>query len=269
MTRVGLLGCGAIGTFILESIEKGWAGDARVVAVAGRGSAQSRTTAQRFDIPYVDPADLPTRDPRVIVEAAGHSALQTYVGAYLGQGIDVITLSAGALADGDLGDSLLRSAAAGGAQLHVPSGGIAGLDGIKALAPVGTDVTITTTKPPQAWKGVDAVEALGIDLDRMSGPVVLFEGPARQACVLFPQNVNVAAALSLAGSGFDRTHVRVVVDPHAERNIHDIVADGPLGRIWIKVENVPTPANPKTAYLAGLSAVAILRQFSNPLRIGT
>lgn len=269
MTRVGLLGCGAIGTFILESIEKGWAGDARVVAVAGRGSAQSRATAARFGIPFVDPADLPNHDPRVIVEAAGHSALQTYVPAYLGQGIDVITLSAGALADSDLGDTLLRSAGGGGAQLHVPSGGIAGLDGIKALAPAGTEVTITTTKPPRAWKGVDAVEALGIDLDRMSGPIVLFEGSARQACVLFPQNLNIAAALSMAGSGFDRTQVRVVADPHIERNIHDIAADGPLGRIRVRVENVPTPANPKTAYLACLSAVAILRQFSSPIRIGT
>lgn len=266
--RVGLLGCGAIGGFVLEAAATGQAGDARIVAVAARQSAASRAMAERYGVTYVDPPALPEHDLKVIVEAASHGALRTYCPAYLRQSVDVITLSAGALADDGLLTTLVEAAKEGGSRLYVPSGGIAGMDGIKALILDGAEVTMTSSKPPRAWKGVEYVASLGIDLDHLEGPTVLYEGEARRAVKFFPQNVNIAAVLSLGGAGFDRTRVRVIADPGIERNVHEIQAAGPKGTIRVRMENVPIPTNPKTAYLAALSAVSVVRQLSQPLWIG-
>jgi len=266
--RVGLLGCGTIGSFVLEAAARGQTGDARVVAVAGRPSSAGRATAERHGLPYVDPGSLPGHDVAVIVEAASHDAVRAYVPGYLQQGIDVITISGGVLADDTLAAALMTAAKAGGARLYVPSGAIAGLDGIKALSLGSAEVTITSSKPPAAWKGIPYVEQLGIDLEHLKEPVVLYEGEARRAVALFPQNVNVAAALSLAGVGFDRTKSRVIADPRVRMNIHEITATGPQGTILVRVENVPTPTNPRTGYLACLSVVAMLRQLASPLWVG-
>ena len=165
--RVGLLGCGTIGTFILEATARGQTGDARVVAVAGRPSSRSRAVADRYGLPYVAPDSLPEHEVAVIVEAAGHDAVAGHVPGYLRLGIDVITLSGGVLASDTLRATLVEAAKVGGARLYVPSGAIAGLDGVKALALGSVEVTITTSKPPAAWKGIPYVEQLGIDLDNL------------------------------------------------------------------------------------------------------
>ncbi len=267
--RAGLLGCGVIGTFVLEAVSAGLAGETRVVVVGGRPSSAGRDVAGRYGIPYVDPDRLPEHDLRVIVEAASHEALRTYGPAYLRGGIDLIALSAGALADDALRAELVEAARAGRARVFVPSGAIAGLDSVGALTLGGGGrVTITTSKPPSAWKGIEYIERLGIDVDRITGPTVLYEGEARRAVRAFPQNVNVAAALSLAGIGFERTQVRVVADPGITRNTHEIEVEGDRGSLHLRVENVPTPSNPKTGYLACLSAVAALRKLSSHLWVG-
>jgi aspartate dehydrogenase len=265
---VGLLGVGAIGEFVLEAVSKGRAGPARVVAVAARGSAASKSVAAKHGVPYVAAEDLPDHNVRVIVEAAGHAGLVTHGFAYLRRGVDLIVLSAGALSDDDLLASLIGAARASGARIYVPSGGIAGMDGLKALVIAGAEVSMTTRKPPGAWKDVEYVERLGVDLDDMAEPVVLYDGEARRGVKHFPQNVNIAAVLSLAGVGFDRTRLRVVADPTIERNTHEIHASGPTGSMTIKMENVPIPSNPKTAWQAALSAVAMLKHLAEPMWVG-
>jgi aspartate dehydrogenase len=152
----------------------------------------------------------------------------------------------------------------------VPSGGIGGLDALKAACAAGAEeVSIRVTKPPAAWRGIAYVEGLGLDLDRLEGPATLFEGSAREGVPLFPANVNIAAVLALAGLGFDRTRLAVVADPGLRFNTHFIRIHGVTGTIDLRFESVPSPDNPKTAMLACYSALAAFRQFASPVRYGT
>ena len=172
--------------------------------------------------------------------------------------------------DDALRGALERTAAESGALLYVPSGGIGGLDALKAACIAGVDeVTIAVTKPPAAWKGIPYVERLGLDLDRLTAPVTLFDGSAREGVPHFPANVNIAAVLSLAGIGFDRTRLKAVADPQLTHNTHYIDVRGKTGNISIKLENVPAPENPKTAWLACYSALAALKSLQSTTRYGT
>src|SRR5260221_13108391 len=144
------------------------------------------------------------------------------------------------------------------------------MDALKPACDAGLDeVSIEVAKPPAAWQGIRYVEALGIDLSRLKRARVRFEGPAREGVPHFPQNVNIAAVLSMAGIGFDRTRLTVVADPGITRNIHTIRVSGRSGQFSIVLENVPAPENPKTAWLACYSALAALRELASPVRYGT
>ena len=123
--------------------------------------------------------------------------------------------------------------------------------------------------PPAAWKGIPYLESLDLDLDRLPGPTTLFEGSARQGIPRFPQNVNIAAVLALSGIGFDRTRMKVVADPTLRHNTHTIRVSGASGRFSVVLENVPSPDNPKTAWLACFSALAALREIGSRHRYGT
>ena len=270
--RVGIIGGGTIARLFLEHIRRGDLGRSRVVAVAGRGERpRGKALAKEFRIPFVVGAKaLLSKRPDVVVEAASHEAVREFGETLLRKGIALIVLSAGALCDDTLRRKLELAARKGGALLSVPSGGIGGLDALKAACVAGVDtVTIAVTKPPAAWKGIPYVEQLGVDLDRLSGPRVLFEGPAREGVPHFPANVNIAAVLSMAGVGFDRTRLKVVADPALRYNTHTIDVAGRTGRFSITLENVPAPDNPKTAWLACYSALAALKAVRSPVRYGT
>ena len=144
------------------------------------------------------------------------------------------------------------------------------LDALKAVCVAGADsVEIAVTKPPAAWKGIPYVEKLHLDLDHLDQAVTLFEGTAREGVPYFPANVNIAAALAMAGVGFDRTRLKVVADPALIYNTHYINIRGKTGAISIKFESVPFPDNPKTAMLACYSALAAFKQFNSAVRYGT
>ena len=152
----------------------------------------------------------------------------------------------------------------------VPTGAIAGLDAIRAARIGGLDeVQLRTTKPPRALAGAPGLRGLGVDLDHLAGPVVVFDGTAADAVIAFPANLNVVAALSLAGIGPDRTRVVLVADPAGTSNIHEITARGAFGELSIRLDNRPTPGNPKTSHLASLSAIALLRGLSEAVRVGS
>lgn len=144
-----------------------------------------------------------------------------------------------------------------GPVIHVPSGALGGLDAVAAMGVAGLDeVTLTTRKPPRS---------LGLDVKEET---VLFEGPACDVIEKYPKNVNVAIALSLAGLGPHRTMVRLVADPAITRNTHHVVARGPAGEVEFTSRNEPFPKNPKTSYLAALSAIALLRRIGSTLQVG-
>jgi aspartate dehydrogenase len=271
--RVALLGGGTIARLVLQHCPPG----IEIVALSGRKAETTRPAsrgerlAREFGIPYVIGREaLLAARPAAVLEAASHDAVREHLVPLLGAGVSVIVLSAGALADDRLRVQAERAAADSGALFYVPSGGIGGLDALKTACLAGVhEVSIQVAKPPAAWKGIAYVEKLGVDLDRLQSPETLFEGPAREGVPHFPQNVNIAAVLSLAGIGMDRTRLKVVADPGLSLNTHTIRVSGASGRMTIVLENVPAPENPKTSWLACYSALAALGSLQSKVRYGT
>jgi len=181
-------------------------------------------------------------------------------------GRDLVVLSCGGL----LGrQDWVKLAQANRCRILVPSAAIAGLDGVKG-AQVGTisSVTMETRKPPRGLSGAPWIEAQKIDLDRITEETLIFEGPATEACRAFPANVNVLAALSLAGIGPEKTRIKLYAVPGLTMNRHRITVVGEFGRLAIEVENVPSE-NPRTGKLSYMSTIALLRELTASLRVGT
>lgn len=253
--RIGIVGCGAIGSEIaraasvMEGITAIQLFDLDPDATAHL-KGTPRTKVARSASALVEGSDL-------VIEAANKGVVQTVVRDALAAGKKVMLMTIGALADDALRDDLVGLAKKTGGKIYLPSGAVMGVDGVKAAAESELkSVTLVTTKPPA---GLDK------KTDRWT---LLFSGPAREAVQKFPKNVNVAATLSLAGLGFDQTHVQVAIDPLATRNSHKVIIEGNFGRARIEVENLPSPANPATSYLASLSAIALLRRIVSPIEIG-
>mgnify|MGYP001560703848 FL=1 len=154
-------------------------------------------------------------------------------------------------------------------RIFIPSGAIAGLDGVKGAC-VGaiTSVTMETRKPPRGLAGAPWIVQQKIDLDAIRTETLIFEGSATEACRAFPANVNVLAALSLAGIGPEKTRIRLFAAPEQKMNMHRITVEGEFGRLAIEVENVPSE-NPRTGKLSYMSTIALLRDLSATLRVGT
>jgi aspartate dehydrogenase len=263
--RIGLLGLGAIGRPVARALAAGLPG-LTLAGVTARDADRARAFLD--DLPGKPPVlavdDLLARAD-LIVEAATRAALVQLAPAILDAGRDLLVLSVGALLDHP---EWVERAAARGARIHAPSAAIAGLDGLKGAAVDGHlgSVVMETRKPPRGLAGAPGVD--GMDLEAIVTPTLVFEGTAREACRAFPANVNVVAAVSLAGLGPDRTRIRVHADPTMERNRHTVTAEGAFGRLRIEIENVPSE-NPRTGKLSYLSTIAYLRDLSAPLRVGT
>ncbi|WP_262334905.1 aspartate dehydrogenase, partial [Bordetella pertussis] len=201
------------------------------------------------------------------VGTPGQQAIAEHAEGCLTAGLDMIICSAGALADDALRARLIAAAEAGGARIRVPAGAIAGLDYLQAVA--GRDdaeVVYESRKPVAAWRA--ELPGMGIDPDTLAESRTLFSGPAREAALRFPKNLNVAATLALAGIGMTRTRVEVVVDPQARGNQHRIQVRSPLGEMQIELVNAPSPANPKTSWLVAQSVLATIRRHLARFTIG-
>jgi aspartate dehydrogenase len=203
----------------------------------------------------------------LLIEAASAKCSYDIAKAALSQGRDIMIMSIGGIVSHF--KELSSLAKKHKATVFLPSGAISGIDALKA-AGMGRikKVTLTTRKNPLAFKGVEYVQRKKINLKKIKKDVVLFSGTAKRAVTFFPQNINVAAILSLAGIGADRTRVRIIASPQTKRNIHQIEIESEAGRIVTRTENVLHPDNPKTSYLAVLSALAVLKQMTEPVKIG-
>lgn len=255
--RLGLAGCGNIGAELCRAVLRGGI-DARVAALFDVDSsvAESLRDALELDAAVGD-LDACAAASDLLVEAAAPAAVEPVVRASIRHGCDCLVMSVGGVLQRP---ELLDEARAAGIAVRLPSGALAGLDGIRAAKESGLDaVTLTTRKPPRGLAGAPYLVENEIDVESLTEAAVVFEGTALEAVEAFPKNVNVAAALSLAGIGPERTRVRVVADPTAVRNSHEVVAEGPFGKLTAVTENVPSPENPKTSYLASLSAIAEVR----------
>jgi aspartate dehydrogenase len=267
--KIGLVGCGAIGSEIARSIDRGEI-SAELVAVCDHNPvrADELTESLKFK-PKKAKLDELVLASDLVVEAASQRAVPAIARATLASGKNLMIMSVGALVDQDLYRSIKALAQEHGSKVYLPSGAISGLDGLKS-ASIGEirKVTLTTTKPPAGLEGAPYVLEKKIDLKSLNEPTLIFEGTAAEAVKAFPANVNVAATLCLAAREGE-VKVRIIADPKIKVNRHEIVATGDFGEISTKVENVPSPKNPKTSYLAALSAIATLRSIVEPVKIGT
>jgi aspartate dehydrogenase len=270
VVRVAVAGAGAIATVLIDGIARGSGGLARVTAI-GRLESEAEAVDVRARrqsaAAFSDLTKLPDH-ATLVIEAAGGDVVRTYAAGWLASGADVMVLSAGALVDPVFARELRAVARKHGRRILVPSGAVAGIDGIRAGALGGLQrLTLRTTKPPRGLAGAPYVVANNIDLDGLTVPTVIFEGTVAEAVRGFPSNVNVAAVISLAGAGVD-VRVSVIADPTGSANIHEIEAAGDFGTFTVRLDNLPSPANPKTSALAPLSALAMLRRLSAELWVG-
>ena len=260
--RIGLIGYGQIGRSVANAVREGLAGDATIGVILVRDAERAAGTPDEAHV-VTDPERLYGSDAELVVEVGGHQALRDHVAGVLGGGKDLMTVSVVALADPALLERIEELTASTGRRVLIPSGAIAGLDMIAAaaLAPLDS-VTHTTRKHPRAF----TPEQLGTAA-QVTEPMLLFDGPARDGVGRFPENVNVAAAVSLAGIGLDRTRLRVYADPTVTRNVHEVEVIGHFGQLSLRVENQPS-ANPKTGRVVPLSVAKALRNLTAPIVIG-
>ena len=267
--KIGLVGCGAIGTEIAKAIDSGEI-DANLVAVCDHNPATANALIDSLQAkPIKAKLDELVSLSDLVVEAASQKAVPAIAIAALDKGKSLMIMSVGALADQELYRKLKNMAKEHDSRVYIPSGAISGLDGLKS-ASIGTirKVTLTTTKNPKGLEGAPYILEKKIDLGALTMATVIFEGTAAEAVKAFPANVNVAATICLAAREGE-VRVKIIADPNIQVNRHEIVVEGDFGQIYTKVENVPFPRNPKTSYLAALSAIATLRSIVEPLKIGT
>lgn len=268
MVRVGLVGCGTIGSRLAVTIQRRYPRWARITALHDVDRRHALALQHRLH-PHPPIVSLPTliRRSQLVIEAASAEAAAQVVPRALRAHRDVFVMSVGGLLRRRSWRGLLRGSRG---RLYIPSGALAGLDGVKAMA-VGRirRVSLTTRKPPAALASAPYLRRAKIRVERLRRPRVVFEGSAREVVEAFPQNTNVAAALTLAsGVGASDARVRVVADPALRRNVHELDVEGDCGRVSCRVESRPS-TNPKTSELAVRSAIAMLQRMFEPIAIGT
>lgn len=265
MKSIGIVGCGAIGKALVHAVQNG-ALSVRIAGVTSRTESAARKFLSGFDPPphYLSLADLVAASD-MVVEAAGGAVVGSLAPRVFAAGKELMVISVGALLDHP---EIIEQSRRTGCRLYVPSGAIAGLDGIKsAVMGAITHVTHTTRKPPAGLEGAPFLVERGISLVGLKEEREIFAGSAREACRGFPANVNVTAAVSLAGIGPDQTRVKIFAVPGLLRNCHDIDVEGEFGKLHVHIENVPSE-NPKTGKLTALSIIRAVQDAVDPVRIG-
>jgi aspartate dehydrogenase len=265
--RVAIAGFGAIGKVVAEHLDRGIDGLA-LAAVSARDVARAEAAMAGFAcrVPVLPLARL-GEAADIVVECAPAAVLREIAEPALAAGRTLIVLSCGGLVDNF---DLVELARRQGGRILVPTGALLALDAVQAAA-VGeiSRVHMITRKPPGGLAGAPYLVANGIAVDGLNEAKRVFTGTAREAASGFPANVNVAAALALAGIGPDRTTIEIWADPAVDRNIHRIEVEADSARLSFQIENVPSLENPRTGRLTPLSVVALLRKLSSPLAIGT
>jgi aspartate dehydrogenase len=237
--KVGIIGCGAIGTLIAKAMERKLvACNELILYDHDEKKAEKLKSSLRFPVTAVASLDEMLRlKPKVIVEAASQQAAREYVSRILVEGIDLIVMSSGAL----LGLNVQSS------KLHVPSGAIGGLDALSSAALAGIDeVVLTSRKNPKA-----------LDLNNKE-PKVVYEGSAEEAARLYPREMNVAATLALTVKPA-KVKVQMISDPLVQRNTHEFQVKWRFGEMFLRFANDPHPENPRTSALAAWSAIKLLQ----------
>ena len=252
--KVGIIGCGAIANIITTSIvpenngiEIAYFFDKDIERAENLASLAGGVAVLDFE-DMLNNVDL-------VLECASPSSVKQLAPTVLKHGKDMIVMSIGAFMDKEFYTDVLKIAKENNAKIHLPSGAVVGLDGIKAVAKFGLEeVNLVTRKSPKSH---------GKDIDKEE---ILFEGKASDAVKEFPLNINVAATISMeCNRDID---VKIIVDPKVDRNVHEITARGDFGEFKTTTMNYPCSANPKTSMLAALSAIRLLKSFNETISVG-
>lgn len=269
--KIGIVGCGAIGTSLAKEIVGPLSTQAELVGLFDidlvKSSRLARSLSGKKGLCAVSLNAL-VKKSGLVIEASAAKSSYLIAKTALQAGRSVMIMSVGGVA-GHI-KQLVFLAKKNNVFVYIPSGAISGVDALKAAAVSKiSSVTLITRKHPMSFKGVSFVEKQKINLSKLKKDRVLFFGSAMQAVKFFPQNINVAAVLSIAGVGIKRTKVKIIASPAVRKNIHEIRIVSRAADITTRTENVLHPDNPKTSYLAVLSAIATLRQILQPVKIGT
>jgi aspartate dehydrogenase len=266
--RISIIGCGAIGTEIAKYIDLLKDPCVKLACIVDTDRFKAEMLQKKLRRkPKITDLDEAIQESDLVVEAANRRIVPELVTKAINQGKDVMIMSVAGLVDREDLFSLARRK---NCCIYLPSGAIAGIDGLKS-AMIGKvyKVSLTTTKPPKALENAPYVIEKKISLKNIKKPKVLFKGSARDAIRGFPANVNICVTLSYAGIGLDKTKVTIIADPKIKVNKHELVVEGEFGKLKCEVLNVPSKLNPRTSFLAALSSVATFKRIVDPIKIGT
>lgn len=266
--KVGIIGCGTIGGEVAKACTNLLKKKVELVSLYDLDSKKTRVLEKSIKRKIgTSSMNQLVRKSDLLIEAASSAVSPHYLKLAIGRKKDIMIMSIGGL----LGrENLVKKARQRGINVYLPSGALAGIDALKSgsLSKIES-VTLTTRKPIMGLQGAPYLSKSRINLNRIKKETVVFDGTARDAVKAFPKNINVSALLSLAGIGSRKTRVKIVACPGIHRNIHEVEIKGTFGVIKTITENVPSSANPKTSYLAALSAIATLKGIVDSVHIGT
>jgi aspartate dehydrogenase len=257
--KVLIIGCGAIGVTVAKAISK----MEKIEKIYMFDKDTTCSAKLSVSVPKVEGCpDIAEKldEVELVIEAASQQAVKQYAPAALSRGKSILLMSIGALVDDAFREQLEKLAKEKKCRIYLPSGAVAGIDALSAASNAEIEeVILISYKPVAAFRNVPYIAKKGIDLDSLKTPTIVFDGNAREAVQYFPQNINVAATVSLAGIGFERTKVKLIADPTATRNTHKLIVKGAFGELESEIRNLPFPKNPRTSYVAALSAVAAVK----------
>lgn len=268
--RVGFIGCGAIGSRLAQSVSHDLKDSCRITGLYDllpqrikklASSLKLSSTLIKKSIP-----DL-VRSSDFVVEAIASSKTTDIIESVIRAKKSILIMSVGKVLSIP---HIFKLAERNQTMVLIPSGAIGGLDVIKAINPKDiSKITLTTRKPPSSLEQSDYLTKKRIFINRIKKETVLFDGGVRESVRLFPRNINVAAALALASRAQSKIRIRIITSPKFTLNSHEINVWGKFGHLAVRTDNLPCPDNPKTSYLAVLSAVQTLKQHFQSVKIGT
>lgn len=268
MIRVGIVGAGTIGAELAHHCLTTFKEEVRLVGIVDADANRERLVRKQLKIARRTTLAQLVAQADLVVEAASAAAAFPVAKLALSHGKDVMIMSSGGLVHHE--EAIWKLAAEHRSCVYLPSGAIAGLDGLKS-ASLGKirRVSLTTRKNPISFRNAPYIVQKRIDLNTIREETLLFDGTAEKAIQGFPQNINVSATLSLAGIGAKKTRVRIFACPGLTHHVHEVVIEGDFGSIYTRTQNLPSKKNPKTSHLAILSALATLRRIFANVKIGT
>ncbi|WCL53331.1 aspartate dehydrogenase [Gimibacter soli] len=267
MKKVAIAGLGTIGLVVAKRLDAGIEGLKLVAVSSGnREKAEAKLAELSSPVPMVSNETLATLAD-IIVDCAPTKAFDTVAESALKAGRTLVTVSGAAILKNP---GIVDVARAHGGRIVLATGALLGLDAVRAAAEGNIhSIRMRTAKPPKSLVTAEYVVKNGIDLSGLTEPLKLFSGTAREGAMAFPANVNVAAALGLAGVGADRTELEIWADPALERNTHTITVDADSASFELRIQNIPTDENPGTGRITALSVIAAIKAQVAPLHVGT